>query len=115
MASAGEAGRLHGWTGVPGYVRRSWGSGWALVGDAGYYKDPITTHGMTDAMRGAELLADAILAANTSGLPPGTALARYQAIRDQLSSDLFAATEAVAAYGWDQIACTRCCGGSARR
>ena len=101
VASAGEAGRLHGWTGVPGYVRRSWGSGWALVGDAGYYKDPITTHGMTDAMRDAELLADAILAANTSGLPPGTALARYQAIRDQLSSDLFAATEAVAAYGWD--------------
>jgi flavin-dependent dehydrogenase len=101
VASAGEAGRLYGWSGVPGYVRRSWGSGWALVGDAGYYKDPITTHGMTDAMRDAELLADAILASNTSGLPPGTALARYQAIRDQLSSDLFAATEAVAAYGWD--------------
>jgi flavin-dependent dehydrogenase len=101
VASAGEAGRLYGWTGAPGYVRRSWGSGWALVGDAGYYKDPITTHGMTDALRDAELLADAILASNTSGLPPGTALARYQATRDRLSSDLFAATEAVAAYDWD--------------
>ena len=55
------AGRLHGWAGVPGFVRRSWGPGWALVGDAGYFKDPITTHGMTDALRDAELLADAIV------------------------------------------------------
>ena len=101
VASADEAGRLYGWFGAPGYVRRSWGSGWALVGDAGYYKDPITTHGMTDAMRDAELLADAILASNTSGLPPGTVLARYQATRDRLSGDLFAATEAVAGYDWD--------------
>jgi flavin-dependent dehydrogenase len=101
VAVAGEAGQLYGWAGMPGYVRRSWGSGWALVGDAGYYRDPITTHGMTDAMRDAELLADAILASNTRGLPPGTALARYQATRDRLSGDLFAATEAVAGYGWD--------------
>ena len=99
--ASGEAGRLYGWTGMPGFVRRSWGSGWALVGDAGYYKDPITTHGMTDAMRDAEVLADAILASHTSGLPPITALARYQATRDQLSRDLFAATETVAGYGWD--------------
>ncbi len=42
-------------------MRRSWGPGWALVGDAGYYKDPITTHGMTDALSDAELLADAII------------------------------------------------------
>jgi flavin-dependent dehydrogenase len=100
IASAGQAGRLRGWAGTPGYVRRPWGPGWALVGDAGYYKDPITTHGMTDAMRDAELLADAILASNTSGRPPVAALARYQATRDRLSSDLFAATETVAGYGW---------------
>ena len=48
---------------MPGFVRRSWGPGWALVGDAGYFKDPITTHGMTDALRDAELLADEILEA----------------------------------------------------
>jgi flavin-dependent dehydrogenase len=29
----------------------------ALVGDAGYLKDPITSHGITDALRDAELLA----------------------------------------------------------
>ena len=57
----GPSGRLHGWRGVPGQVRRSYGPGWALVGDAGYFKDPITTHGITDALRDAELLSDAVL------------------------------------------------------
>ncbi len=52
---------LKGWVGLPGYVRQSWGPGWALVGDAGYFKDPITTHGMTDGLRDAELLGDRIL------------------------------------------------------
>ena len=47
---------VRGWGGVPGFVRRSWGPGWALVGDAGFFKDPITSHGMTDALRDAELL-----------------------------------------------------------
>ena len=35
------------------------GPGWALVGDAGYHRDPITGHGITDAFRDAELLAAA--------------------------------------------------------
>jgi 2-polyprenyl-6-methoxyphenol hydroxylase-like FAD-dependent oxidoreductase len=37
VAAAGPAERPHGWGGVPGFVRRSWGPGWALVGDAGYW------------------------------------------------------------------------------
>jgi 2-polyprenyl-6-methoxyphenol hydroxylase-like FAD-dependent oxidoreductase len=101
IGSAGAAGPLHGWAGVRGYIRRSWGPGWALVGDAGYFKDPITTHGMTDAMRDAELLAEAIVASSGGALPPAVAFARYQATRDRLSSELFAATDDVAAYGWD--------------
>ena len=92
--------RMHGWAGVPGYVRRSWGPGWALVGDAGYFKDPITTHGMTDALRDAELLADAILA-GLAGAPEADALAGYQATRDRLSTALFEVTEDVAGYDWD--------------
>jgi 2-polyprenyl-6-methoxyphenol hydroxylase-like FAD-dependent oxidoreductase len=93
-------GRIRGWAGVPGHVRRSWGPGWALVGDAGYFKDPITTHGMTDALRDAELLAGALLAV-LGGSAEGDALSRYQATRDALSRPLFAVTEAVAAYDWD--------------
>lgn len=41
----------------PNHVREATGPGWALVGDAGYHRDPITGYGMTDAFRDAELLA----------------------------------------------------------
>jgi 2-polyprenyl-6-methoxyphenol hydroxylase-like FAD-dependent oxidoreductase len=42
-----------------GLLREAWRPGWALVGDAGYFTDPLTAHGMTDALRDAELLAGA--------------------------------------------------------
>src|SRR5204862_6504146 len=81
LASASLPERLQRFPGRPGHVRRPWGPGWALVGDAGYYKDPITPHGLTDALRDAELLAIAI----TSGEDEAVALARYEATRDRLS------------------------------
>lgn len=101
LRAAGATGRIHGWSGLPGFVRRSWGPGWALVGDAGYFKDPITAHGMTDALRDAELLANAILEAASGVRPEERALAGYQRQRDQLSQRLFAATEQIAGYRWD--------------
>lgn len=97
VAAAVPVGRLHGWAGLPGYLRQCWGPGWALVGDAGYFKDPITSHGITDALRDAELLVDSM----TGRLTAPEALSSYQATRDGLSNRLFAATEAVAAYDWD--------------
>ena len=93
---------LTGWAGLPGYARQSWGPGWALVGDAGYFKDPITTHGMTDALRDAELLSDRILDV-LGGAPEGVALPAYQRTRDRLSASLFDATEQVARYDWDCV------------
>ena len=42
----------------PGMFRKAYGDGWALVGDAGIYKDPVTGHGITDAFVQAEMLAD---------------------------------------------------------
>src|SRR4029079_8291231 len=53
---------LRTFTGQPGHIRRSCGPGSALVGDAGYFKDPLSAHGITDALRDAELLARAVLA-----------------------------------------------------
>src|SRR5581483_3833241 len=32
--------------GVPNFLRKPYGPGWALVGDAGYLKDPITAQGI---------------------------------------------------------------------
>ncbi len=45
---------------VPGWFRKPYGDGWALVGDAGYNKDPITAQGITDAFLDAERCSDAI-------------------------------------------------------
>ena len=56
-------GRMRRFVGRPGLVRRPWGPGWVLVGDAGYWKDPISAHGITDALRDAELAAEAIVGA----------------------------------------------------
>jgi flavin-dependent dehydrogenase len=101
VGTAVPDGRLQGWPAVPGFLRRCHGPGWALVGDAGYYKDPITTHGITDGLRDAELLADAIVDALGGGVSGPMAMANYQSARDRMSARLFSATEAVAAYEWD--------------
>ncbi len=101
VVRAGSAvGHLHGWRGIPGYVRRSYGPGWALVGDAGYFRDPITTHGLTDALRDAELLSDAVLA-SVAGAASEPAMAHYQDTRDRLSRTLRDVTESVSRYDWD--------------
>ena len=49
-ASRLEGGRLWAFAGRRGFLREACGPGWALVGDAGYFKDPLTAHGMTDAL-----------------------------------------------------------------
>ena len=85
--------------GQPGFLRKPWGNGWALVGDAGYFKDPISAHGMTDALRDAELLARA-LAAVFDGADETDALAGYQATRDALSLPLFEVIDTIASHQW---------------
>lgn len=48
---------------LPGFFRRPYGPGWALVGDAGYTVDPSTAQGISNAFRDAERLAAALDAA----------------------------------------------------
>jgi 2-polyprenyl-6-methoxyphenol hydroxylase-like FAD-dependent oxidoreductase len=86
--------------GHPGVIRRAWGPGWALVGDAGYWKDPLTAHGLTDAVRDAELLARVVVAARSGEMSERDALAGYQATRDRLSLPLFWITDTIAAQRW---------------
>jgi 2-polyprenyl-6-methoxyphenol hydroxylase-like FAD-dependent oxidoreductase len=85
--------------GRPGFMRKAWGKGWALVGDAGYYKDPLSAHGMTDALRDAELLARAVVA-SFEGTDEASALRDYQATRDALSLPLFELTDTIASHAW---------------
>lgn len=93
-------GPLRAFPGVPGWLRRPFGHGWALVGDAGYFKDPITAHGLSDALRDAELLAHAVDEGLTGAMPMVAALAGYERVRDGLSSELFHVTDAIASFAW---------------
>jgi 2-polyprenyl-6-methoxyphenol hydroxylase-like FAD-dependent oxidoreductase len=45
---------------MQGFFRTSAGPGWALVGDAGHFKDPTPGQGIADALRQSEKLAAAI-------------------------------------------------------
>jgi 2-polyprenyl-6-methoxyphenol hydroxylase-like FAD-dependent oxidoreductase len=90
--------------GRPGHIRRSWGNGWALVGDAGYFKDPIAAHGLTDALRDAELLANAIADVVVDGADHDASLAAYQATRDALSIELFDVADIIAGNRWTDTA-----------
>jgi len=101
LATAQRVGGLRNVPALRAHLRRSWGPGWALVGDAGYWKDPLSTHGMTDALRDAELLARAVTAAPGPGSDQLDALAEYQAIRDRLARPLLEVTERIAGYQWD--------------
>jgi len=94
MKSATLVGTLHGFPGQPGFFRRSAGPGWALVGDAAYFKDPITAHGITDALIDAEYLARAI----TTGTDQ--ALEAYDAGRNERARGLFEVTDRIASFEW---------------
>ena len=89
---------LRGYVALPNHVRRAAGPGWALVGDAGYHRDPITGHGMTDALRDAGLLAEAADAVLRGVCPERVALRRYEQQRDTAVEQVFAITRALGAF-----------------
>lgn len=78
-----------GTAGVANYFRQPFGPGWALVGDAGYDKDPITAQGISDAFIDAETLAEALDAGFSGRLPLEEALADYQSRRDRRARPMY--------------------------
>ncbi len=95
LGGARLVGSLRGFPGHPGFLRRPWGPGWALVGDAGYFKDPITAHGLSDALRDAELLALAVSEGDDA------ALDGYELARDAVAGRFFELTDRIASLEWD--------------
>ena len=85
---------VRGFGGHRGFIKTGVGPGWALVGDAGYFKDPLTAHGITDALRDAELLARAIVRGTTA------AFVEYESTRHDLSRTLFEVTDTIASFAW---------------
>ncbi|MEN3280602.1 MAG: hypothetical protein V7607_1742 [Solirubrobacteraceae bacterium] len=94
-ARAGErAERVFGTADTQNRFHKPYGPGWALVGDAGLVMDPVTGAGIADALRDAELLADAVVA----GLNGGTTLAGYQAVRDATALPMYEMTTDLASF-----------------
>lgn len=67
IAGGTRVGRPRGLRPVDTFLRESAGPGWALVGDAGHFKDPSPGQGIADAMRQAERLSSAVVAGLAHG------------------------------------------------
>ena len=95
VQSSKRVGKLYPFPGLTSFIRQSWGRGWALVGDAGVFKDPLTAHGITDALREAEMLANAVVAGSD------IALRRYQMERDSFAAELLELSDEISSFDWD--------------
>jgi flavin-dependent dehydrogenase len=77
---------------IPNQIVEAAGDGWALVGDAGYHRDAITGHGISDAFRDAELLSSAIDRALRDPSSERDALEDYGLHRDRMLREIFEIT-----------------------
>jgi len=82
---------------VPNFFRKPYGPGWALVGDAGYNKDPITAQGIQDSFRDAELCAAALHEVFSGVRPFEAAMSEYQSRRDERVEGMYGFTLELAA------------------
>lgn len=81
--------RLRTTTDLPNVVRRAYGPGWFLAGDAGLVMDPVTAQGIGNALADAELLAETIDGGGTGE--------QYQRARDAARLPIFDLTTGIAA------------------
>ena len=83
---------------VPNFFRKPYGPGWALVGDAGYIKDPITAQGMNDAFGDAERCAAAVDEWLGGARAFDDAMATYQSDRDEAALPMYELTCQIASH-----------------
>ena len=68
---------------TPAYFRASSGPGWALAGDAGHFKDPVTGQGMRDAMWMGRTLAEHVQPVLDDPVAVDRATREWEAERDR--------------------------------
>ncbi|MGD9933387.1 MAG: NAD(P)/FAD-dependent oxidoreductase [Dehalococcoidia bacterium] len=92
--------RLEEWRGaaeLPNYYRKPYGPGWALVGDAGYLKDPVLGQGVNDAFRDADLLSAGLDRFFRGDASFEAAMAEYQQTRDAMTGPIYGLNHAFSA------------------
>jgi 2-polyprenyl-6-methoxyphenol hydroxylase-like FAD-dependent oxidoreductase len=98
MRSGRRVEKFVGTADLPSYFRKPYGSGWALVGDAGLVKDPITGQGINAAFRDAELLTEALDRGLSGQQPLTTALAGYEQQRNAAELPIYQFTLELASF-----------------
>jgi 2-polyprenyl-6-methoxyphenol hydroxylase-like FAD-dependent oxidoreductase len=89
--------KWYGTAGIPGYFRKPFGEGWALVGDASYNRDPITAQGISDAFIDAESLAEALSLALSGDGTFEERLAAHETARNERVRPMYEFTTQLAA------------------
>ena len=100
LSGASRVTRFSVYRAQPGRFRTASGPGWALVGDAGHYKDPFTGQGMADAFLSAQLLSEAVIDGLGGARPFDSALADFRDARDELASEMHDITGRLSAMTW---------------
>ena len=89
--------RWYGTAGVPNYFRKPYGDGWALVGDAGYNRDPMTAQGISDAFIDAEAVARVVDARLSGRGVLENLFAGHEAARNERVRPMYEFTQQLAA------------------
>jgi flavin-dependent dehydrogenase len=97
VASGKRESRYWGAGDLAGFFRKPYGPGWALVGDAGYHKHPITAMGITDAFLDSERVVNALDDALSGRQTYDEAMALYQKARDEHVMPMYEMTSDFAA------------------
>jgi menaquinone-9 beta-reductase len=89
LAGAKRVGPIRVMTNWHGYFRQSAGPGWVLVGDAGHFKDFTPAQGMSDALRQAARLAEAVTTGFDCAAGPDGQLRDWWRWRDQDANEMY--------------------------
>jgi 2-polyprenyl-6-methoxyphenol hydroxylase-like FAD-dependent oxidoreductase len=91
-----QSGKVRAATGIESYFRRSTGRGWALAGDAGHFKDPVTAQGIRDALRYGRSLTAATAPVLDNPRRLDAALALWERDRDRDCLEVYQWTNVLA-------------------
>lgn len=89
FAKATLSGRIMGLSPHKSFYRKPYGPGWALVGDSGYYRDPLLGQGINDAFRDADALADALHRCISEGSDWESTLSAYEQQRNEATAMIY--------------------------